>query len=333
MLRLRFFDSMFARLFIVFGSCILVVQTVSWQITTHVFHLALLRPSAYNMSLPAFVLLAALVQLTPPLVAAGLAARYLSRPFRTLARGAADIARNIDAPPLAEVGPSEARSAARLCNQMQAAIRQQLNERGRFLAAVSHDMRTPLTRMKLRLGAAQRSALHDQLLDDVEEMTILVDATLSFLRNEEVVETYGKLDINALVRAVAEDAIERGERVEVEGAVSGVVYAQPLAMKRCLTNLVSNAVRYGEQAQITVRDSGSGVEIRVADRGPGIPEEEIERVFAPFYRLDASRSKATGGTGLGLAIAQDVAIRHRGSLRLENRVEGGLVAVLRIPRA
>ncbi len=328
----RKFDSMFFRLFVVFGGCILVVQVISWQATTRLLGLQLLAPATFNMSTGTFVALAAFDPLTPPLLAAALAARILSRPFRTLAQGAGEIARNIDAPPVPEVGPIEARSAARVCNQMQAAIRQQLNERGRFLAAVSHDLRTPLTRMTLRLGAAENSMLHRQLMEDVDEMTVLVDATLSFLRNQEIVEEYGKLDINALVRAVAEDAVEQGGEVEVKGEAARAILAQPLAMKRCLANLVSNAIRYGDSARITIADTIDALELRVADRGPGIPEDQLERVFAPFFRLDASRNKATGGTGLGLSIARDVVLRHGGTLRLENPPGGGLVAILRLPR-
>jgi signal transduction histidine kinase len=321
------FDSMFFRLFAVFGGIVVCVQTVSYLIFVRSQ-----EPGQFtHLPTATYWGSAMLIQLGPPLLSAVLAARILARPFRLLARGAADIARNIDAPPIPVVGPSEVRHAAQVCNQMQLAIRQQLSERNRFLAAVSHDLRTPLTRMKLRLRSSDQTHLPERLLDDIGEMTQLVDATLSFLRNSELIESYSRMDINALVRAIAEDAIERGEDVNVEG-FAAPMFAQPLALKRCLTNLVSNAVRYGERARIEVIDSRDQLKIRIVDEGPGIAEAHLERVFEPFYRVEASRSKETGGIGLGLSIARDVALRHRGVLTLENGGSGGLIATLIFPR-
>jgi signal transduction histidine kinase len=321
------FDSMFFRLFAVFGGIVVCVQTVSYLIFVKSH-----EPAGFtHLPTATYWGSALLIQLGPPLLSAVLAARILARPFRLLARGAADIAKNIDAPPIPVVGPAEVRHAAQVCNQMQLAIRQQLSERNLFLAAVSHDLRTPLTRMKLRLRSSDQTNLHEKLLDDIGEMTQLVDATLSFLRNGELIESYSRMDINALVHAITEDAVERGQDVTVEG-FAGPMFAQPLALKRCLTNLVSNAVRYGDRARIKVVDTREYLQISIADNGPGISEAHLERVFEPFYRIEASRSKETGGIGLGLSIARDVALRHRGTLTLSNGAPGGLVATLWFPR-
>ena len=218
-------------------------------------------------------------------------------------------------------------------NTMQASLRRQVSERNRFLAAVSHDLRTPLTRMKLRLRSSEDEELSERLRSDIDEMTQLLEATLSFLRNEEVVEEFSPVDINALVDAIAQDAAESGQTVSVSGEVSPLS-AQPLGLKRCLTNLVANAIRYGEEAHIRLVDASSCVLIEVVDRGPGIPESQLERALEPFYRVESSRNKSTGGTGLGLTIANDVVKRHGGRLVLRNGPSpaGGLIAQITLPR-
>jgi signal transduction histidine kinase len=324
------FDSAFYRLLFVMVSIILVTQVGAGLVLFKLYSTAAFRPPpGMSMVLQGFV--AALVQVLPALTSAWIGARMLAAPFRALALGAAELSRNIDAPPIKEAGPVEARQAARVFNAMQASLRRQMSERNRFLAAVSHDLRTPLTRMKLRLRSAQDAELSERLREDIDEMTQLLEATLSFLRNEEVVEAFSRVDINALVDAIAEDAAEHGQRVTISGEVPPIS-AQPLGLKRCLTNLVANAIRYGEDALIRLTDTPSYVRIEIVDHGPGIPEAQLERALEPFYRVESSRNKNTGGTGLGLAIANDVVKRHGGELVLRNRAEGGLVAQVTLPR-
>jgi len=283
------------------------------------------------MSAPLQWAAAVMIQLMPALISSWIGARMLAAPFRSLASGAAELSKNIEAPPIKETGPIEARQAAKVFNTMQASLRRQMSERNRFLAAVSHDLRTPLTRMKLRLRCAEDAELSERLRNDIDEMTQLLEATLSFLRNEEVVEGFSPVDINALVDAIAEDAAEHGQRVTISGEVPPIS-AQPLGLKRCLTNLVANAIRYGEDAHIRLTDTPSRVCIEIVDHGLGIPEWQLERVLEPFYRVESSRNKNTGGTGLGLAIANDVVKRHSGELVLRNGAEGGLVAQVTLPR-
>lgn len=324
------FDSAFYRLLFMMISIILVTQVSAGLLLFKLYSTAPFKPPP-GMSATLQWAAAVVIQVMPALISAWFGARMLAAPFRSLALGADELSRNIDAPPIRETGPIEARQAARVFNTMQASLRRQMSERNRFLAAVSHDLRTPLTRMKLRLRSAQDVELSDRLRDDIDEMTQLLEATLSFLRNEEVVEAFSPVDINALVDAIAQDAAEHGQRVTIGGEVAPLS-AQPLGLKRCLTNLVTNAIRYGEDAHILLTDAPSYVRIEILDHGVGIPEPQLERVLEPFYRVESSRNKNTGGTGLGLAIANDVVKRHGGELVLRNRAEGGLAAQITLPR-
>lgn len=324
------FDSAFYRLLFVMLVMVAMTQAGTGLLVYTLYSEAAFKPPP-GMSTGLQWGLAAAVQIVPLLVSSWVGARMLSGPFRSLAAGAAELSRNMDAPPIPEAGPIEARQAARVFNSMQAAIRRQVNDRNRFLAAVSHDLRTPLTRMRLRVRTLEGSEFNDRMIADIDEMTQLLDATLSFLRNEAVTEELSPIDIDALMDAIAEDALERGQKVSVHGAIAPLS-AQPLALKRCLTNLVANAIRYGGEARIELIDGDKQVQIDIVDRGPGIPEHNLERVLEPFFRLEGSRSRDTGGTGLGLAIANDVVKRHAGTLTLLNARDGGLIARVVLPR-
>jgi len=324
------FDSAFYRLLFVMLVMVAMTQIGSGLLVYTFYSSAAFKPPP-GMSTGLQWGLSAAVQTVPLLISSWIGARMLSVPFRSLAAGAAELSRNMDAPPIPEAGPIEARQAARVFNSMQAAIRRQVNDRNRFLAAVSHDLRTPLTRMRLRVRTLEGSEFNDRMIADIDEMTQLLDATLSFLRNEAVTEELSPIDIDALMDAIAEDALERGQKVSVHGAIAPLS-AQPLALKRCLTNLVANAIRYGGEARIELIDGEEEVQIDIVDRGPGIPERDLERVLEPFFRLEGSRSRDTGGTGLGLAIANDVVKRHAGSLTLLNARDGGLIARVVLPR-
>ena len=264
-------------------------------------------------------------------LAAWLGARMLARPIQKLGHAAAELGVDLNRPPIAETGTAEARQAARVFNRMQQRIRSNVEERGRFLAAVSHDLRTPLTRMKLRVERLQDEAARDKLKDDIAEMAAMLNATLSYLRDEASNEAWQLLDVTALLQSMTEDAVDAGHDVVTSG-VAQPLLTRPMALRRCLSNLLQNALRYGERARIVVSDSASGLQIEVRDDGPGIPEEKMEAVFEPFVRLEDSRNRATGGVGLGLAIAREAATQCGGVLTLENAARGGLVARLVIRR-
>ncbi|MBN9114159.1 MAG: two-component sensor histidine kinase, partial [Pandoraea sp.] len=253
------FDSAFYRLLFVMLVMVALTQAGPAILMYTVYSAAAFKAPP-GMSTGLQLSIAAAVQIVPLLFSSWVGARMLSVPFKSLAAGAAALSRNMDAPPIPEAGPIEARQAARVFNSMQAAIRRQVNDRNRFLAAVSHDLRTPLTRMRLRLRTLEPSEFSDRLVADIDEMTQLLDATLSFLRNEAVTEAFSPIDIDALMDAIAEDAMERGQKVSVHGAIAPML-AQPLALKRCLTNLVANAIRYGSEAHIQLGDGDEQVQI------------------------------------------------------------------------
>ena len=262
-----------------------------------------------------------------------LALRWAVRPLHRLARAADALGRDLaGGAPLTESGPREVRQAAHAFNTMQSRLASYLNDRLRILAAVSHDLKTPITRLKLRAEMLPEPALRDKFLHDLDDMETMIAATLDFLRGESRQETGVPLDIDALLSTLADDLGALGGAVEVRGRAQQPLRARPQALKRCLANLLDNAVRYGGGATITLEDTPEMLTLRIDDHGPGIAESELETLFEPFRRGEASRNRATGGTGLGLAIARNLARAHGGDVTLSNRAEGGLRATLTLPR-
>jgi len=258
--------------------------------------------------------------------------RRVTKPLAMLAGAAETLGRDIKAPPLPEDGPSEVSRAAHAFNTMQARLARYIDDRSRILAAVSHDLKTPLTRLRLRSALLDDPRLRDKLSGDLDDMQQMVDAALDFARGLDAEEAPRPVDINALLDSLNEDALDEGHAVAVGGTAAGPYVGRPLALKRCIANLIGNALRYADAVEVRVEDDAQALVVRVLDRGPGIPADQLERVFDPFYRLDPSRSRDAGGTGLGLSIARNVARGHGGDLTLHNRDGGGLEARLRLPR-
>ena len=256
-----------------------------------------------------------------------MAARSTVRPLTELARAAHGLSRDLRSPPVPETGPTEVREAAQAFNAMQSRIRNGIEERERFLAAVSHDLKTPLTRMRLRTEMMADTQLRTQLQSDTDDMLQLLDGTLDFLRGKAVEETLQRVDLVALVESLVEDYQGLGT-VTLQAPDALQWSCRPKALKRALTNLVDNALKYGGQAHVVLAGGSPGVEVLVQDSGPGLPEDELQKVFEPFYRVEYSRSRDTGGAGLGLAIVRQIAQSHGGDVELSNRVEGGLQARL-----
>jgi len=275
-----------------------------------------------------------LFQLAAILIASWVGARLLARPVQQLASGANRLAQDVHAPPLEEeTGPAEARDATRALNLMQQRIRTQLAQQSRFLAAVSHDLRTPLTRMSLRIERIEDNDVRYRLRQDLAEMNGLIDATLYYLRErDDAAGPRQRVDVQALLQAIVDDAEEMGQDVRLVGTAAPLL-AYPAELRRAVVNLVENAHRYGGAAQIVLTDSAERVIIDVCDSGPGIPPAELQRVLEPFYRVESSRSRATGGVGMGLSIAADIVARHGGELTLTNRHQGGLRVRIVLPRA
>lgn len=258
--------------------------------------------------------------------------RWIIRPLSVLARAADELGQDINRPPLPETGPQEIVQASQAFNRMQQRIRTFVDERERMIAAVSHDLKTPITRLRLRCDLVGDPALREQLVADLEEMNQLLATSIDFIRSSHSGEGWAEVDVTALLESLADDYAEMGHPITVRGAAGAPLRAQPLHLKRCLTNLIDNAVRYGSRVSITVLDQPALLSIVIEDNGPGIPGELIEKVFEPFFRVESSRSRATGGSGLGLSIARNVARLHGGDVTLANRPQGGLETRLTLPR-
>jgi signal transduction histidine kinase len=285
-----------------------------------------------TMKLPYTVLASLAVLLAVVCAVTLFAVRWVTRPLKTLAAAAEDLGNDINRPPLDERGPLEVSRAARAFNAMQAKLAALISDRTRIFSAMSHDLKTPITRLRLRTELFDDPALREKFVQDLKEMEDMVGAALDFMRGLDRSETAQPVDVPALIESIAADAREVGGTVNIEGAARLPYIGHPQSLKRGLTNLVDNAVKYGSSALIAVEDGPTQLRICVRDQGSGIPESELERVFEPFYRVEASRNRATGGSGLGLTIARNVARAHGGDLVLRNRSGGGLEAELTLPR-
>jgi signal transduction histidine kinase len=262
-----------------------------------------------------------------------LVTRMVTRPLRLLAWAAGELGNNIDRPALAESGPAEVREAASAFNLMQARLRKFIHERTQMLAAITHDLQTPLTRLRLRLEKVQDDELRGKLSSDLSATQDMIRDGLDLARSMDSGEVVQRLDFDSLLNSVCDDAVEAGQDVTLTGETGAFITAQPGAIRRCLTNLIDNAVKYGNYARLRVGWDEGRVTVRVQDGGAGIPENQLEAVFTPFFRLEGSRSRETGGTGIGLTIARNIAEKHGGKLYLRNQPQHGLEAVLELPLA
>lgn len=258
------------------------------------------------------------------------AVRLAVKPVRMLADAAERLSRNIDEPPLPETGAAEIRAAARAFNRMQDRLKRHVNSRALAFAAMSHDIRTPLTRMRLRLESLDDKA-REKLSGDVSEIEAIAKSVLEVTRGLSPEEKMVRVDVGDLVRRLLRDYEPLGKDIACSGSCAQVD-ARPAALRRALGNLVDNALKYGRDVTVELADTPGNVSIHVCDRGPGIPPEDLERVTYPFYRVESSRNRETGGAGLGLAIAKDIVEGQGGELLLENRAGAGLCATIRLPR-
>lgn len=258
-------------------------------------------------------------------------ARMTTRPLKVLARAAQDLGQDINRAPLALNGASEIRQASAAFNAMQARIRQYIFQRTQMLAAITHDLQTPLTRMRLRLEKVSDAELQERLIGDLSAMQEMVREGLVLARSMDTTENMQMLDLDSLLEAVCADAVDAGQQVALKGHAGMALLGRPLDLRRCLGNLIDNAVKYGREARVCVDRINGAARVRIRDNGPGIPVGELGRVFDPFYRVETSRSRESGGTGLGLTIARNIAEQHGGSIALANHPEGGLEVTLLLP--
>jgi len=269
-------------------------------------------------------------------LAAWFGARWLSAPMRRLQSASRDLGQSLvrnDAPPQVDerAGTVEVRETAHVFNEMSRQLSEQVHSRALLVAAISHDLRTPLTRIRMRLENTEGDPLTARSIADIHEMDDLIESALEVFRgtspHEEPAET---TDVHALVQAIIDDLADLGQPVGVRGAAAPA-RVQAAGLRRVVSNLVNNALRYGKRADVRVHAAGGAVHIVIEDEGPGIPAAQLDAVMKPFYRLETSRNRLTGGSGLGLYIARDLVARQGGTLTLENRAEGGLRATIALP--
>ncbi len=259
--------------------------------------------------------------------------RRVTAPVTRFAAAADRIGRDVfTAGPLSETGSPDLRRAAQSFNRMQDRLRRLVEDRTQMLAAISHDMRTALTRLRLRIESIPDEAQRRKAEDDLAEMQAMLEATLSFARDEATGEARRPVDLASLVQTLCDNASDAGGAARYEGPDHLTVFCSPVAIRRALSNLIDNAITYGGEAAVSLSEDAASVTIVVADRGPGIPGADREAVFAPFHRLEISRSRETGGAGLGLSIARAAIRRHGGDIAFADREGGGLEARVTLPK-
>ena len=260
------------------------------------------------------------------------AVRRVTRPLVVLGEAAEALGRDISRPPLIDnKGPKEVQRAAQAFNTMQTRITHYIQDRERFLAAVSHDLKTPITRLRLRAELLDDETLRNNIQHDLDDMETMTVATLNYIRGEQQREERKPVDVMALLESLQDDRQAMGHNVNVSGSAKPYL-AQPMALRRCVENIIDNAIKYGKAANVMIEDTEQQLVIRICDDGPGIPEQQLDEVFKPFHRLEESRNRETGGVGLGLSIARTIARSHGGEITLRNHPDGGLEVTLRLPR-
>ncbi|MBI1208856.1 MAG: HAMP domain-containing protein [Azospirillum sp.] len=257
--------------------------------------------------------------------------RYLTVPLTRVARAAERFGQDLSAPPLPEVGAAEARAVARAFNEMNRRIRQFVEDRTRMIAAISHDLRTPITLLRLRTEFITDPDERARMRATLAEMEGMIAATLAFARDDAADEPRLRVDLAALLSSICYDMADAGLPVRFEPESKVSLECRPGALRRALTNLLDNSVKYGGGARVSLAESEREIRILIDDDGPGIAEAEQEAVFRPFYRLEPSRNREFGGVGLGLSVARTIIHGHGGAITLANRPEGGLRVTLTLP--
>ncbi|WP_428650105.1 ATP-binding protein [Roseibium sp.] len=276
-----------------------------------------------------------LVQLALTALAAAaiiaLAVRRVTRPLKNLAVSAEKLGRGEDLEPLQPSGPREVRALTTAFNEMQNRLTRFVRDRTRMLAAISHDLRTPITSLRLRAEFIEDDENREKMIETLEEMAAMTEAALRFARDESQAERAENADLGAILEAIASDQQDMGNDCSLQLDEKIVLPCRPVALKRAFRNLVENAIRYGDSVSISAALSAGEVAIRIRDKGPGIPEDRLKDVFEPFVRLEESRNEETGGIGLGLAITRSIIHAHGGTITLKNLPDHGLEAEVRLP--
>ena len=275
-----------------------------------------------------------LMMLAILLVVSWVMVRWLTRPLTKLASAARHLGTDIeyDLRPLQVEGTREVRETAIAFNFMQERVLRFIEDRERMFSAISHDLKTPITRLRLRCELMDDSDAKRKMIVDLEELDAMVKGALDLGKSTDIHESTHAININQLVRTFKDEFKLMGSDIEIRGIARRPFFGKPLALKRAISNLINNAIFYGEEVRVDVVDTRAELKIYVVDKGPGIPEEKLENVFEPYVRLEGSRNRNTGGAGLGLSIARNIIHAHGGRLQLRNRVGAGLEAAIILPR-
>jgi signal transduction histidine kinase len=265
-------------------------------------------------------------------ITAALVVHHLTRPLSTFAGAAQRLGRDVNAPSLPESGPAEVRQAIRAFNEMQERIRRFVEDRTQMLAAISHDLGTPITRLRLRAEFVEDTDQQEKMLADLDDMERMVASAMSFARDQAGSEARAVVDLRTLLQRVCDDLADAGHAITLDVDEDAIAFScQPAAMRRAFTNLIDNATKYGRRARVSLERGSGVVLVTIDDDGPGIPECLQKEAFKPFRRLEESRNRETGGTGLGLTVARTIVRAHGGDIRLANRNDGGLRVEVRLP--
>jgi signal transduction histidine kinase len=305
-----------------------VIQTIVPIDAHSTMSSVLVRPAP---AWPIQIMIAAAVAIVVTSLGAALVARRVVRPLSELTTAAAAITAGAGTPHVNEQGPADVRNAAAAFNTMAARVTRTLESQRHLLSAVGHDLRTPLTAMRINLEFVEDDELREGLMRNVEELQALTEQVLAAAKGASG-EKPRQVDLSALVESLVTDLDELGEPVSWINHAPAPISCRPNEIKRAVRNLVENAVAYGRKADVRITDTGDGYDVLVEDEGPGIPENDRQRVFEPFVRLESSRNEFTGGTGLGLTLVKAIAEGHGGQVCLENRPGGGLCARMHLPR-
>ncbi|MGQ9367017.1 ATP-binding protein [Azospirillum sp. ST 5-10] len=292
----------------------------------------IIAPDRWSALSPRFIA-AALIMSGATILASVVLARALTRPFQALEQASARLGTDVSAPTLPVHGPREIRHTTEAFNEMQGRIRRLIADRTNMLGAISHDLRNPITTLRLRAEFVQDDELRDRIMADLDEMEAMVSATLAFIRDDRREEESRDADVASIIESVCDTMADTGKDVRFDGILYAPLRCRPLSLRRAVRNVVENAVAYGERAHVVIVDGAAGYRIDVDDDGPGVPEADWEKIFEPFYRRDGSRSRQTGGFGLGLTVARSIVRAHGGDITLANRRAGGLTVTIHLPKA
>jgi signal transduction histidine kinase len=256
----------------------------------------------------------------------------LQFPVSDLNAAAKRFTRDMNAPPLAETGPDEYKAAIAAFNNMQSRLRKLIFDRTQMLTAISHDLQTPITRLQLRAESVKDSELKFKINNDLDDMSSMIDSILSFARDYRENESVQAFDLDALLSTICDEFCDSGKDVKYSSQHRLVVSGRMLALKRVFSNLIDNAIKYAGSVQVALDSGDDSVIVHLSDNGPGIPEQELNQVFQPFYRVDRSRSLQVSGSGLGLSVASDIVTAHGGEIRIKNREPSGLLVSVELPK-